>query len=144
VFAVDTNILIYAHFPDYPRHTNARAFCQRLLNKEQDWSLAWQVVYEYIRITTHPSVHKKPLTLAQALSDLEPYLEHHACHMLLPTPQHRPILEAVAVEVPNARGNFIHDLHYAALMREYGIDTIYTADSDFKKFGFLKVIDPTV
>ena len=143
MFAVDTNILIYGHFPSYPRHAKARTFCERLLKFEQDWCMVWQVVYEYVRITTHPSVHKVPLTLSQALSDLDPYISSNACHMLLPTTQHRPILEAVAADTPDARGNFIHDLHYAVLLKEYGINEIYTADSDFKKFAFLKVTDPT-
>jgi len=144
VFAVDTNILIYAHFPLYPQHARARAFCEGLLAGEADWCLAWQVVYEYVRLTTHPAVHRRPLTIAQALEDLDPYLRADRTHLLLPTEQHYPVLQAVASAHPRARGNFIHDLHYAALLREHGVRTIYTADSDFKKFDFLEVIDPTL
>jgi uncharacterized protein len=143
VFAVDTNILLYGHFDRYPQHGKARAFCERLLSSADDWCIAWQVVYEYVRITTHPSVHLAPLTLGQALADLEPYLSARNGHVLAHTAQHRPVLGAVAAAVPTARGNFIHDLHYAALLREHGVRTLYTADSDFKKFGFLDVIDPT-
>ena len=39
-------------------------------------------------------------------------------------------------------GNLISDLHIAALMREHGIKTIYTRDSDFQRFPFLEVRDP--
>jgi len=143
LFAVDTNILIYGHFSDYPQHDKARAFCHRLLTVETDWCLAWQIVYEYVRITTHPSIHRQPLSVSQALGDLDPYLSAPACHLLLPTTQHRPVLEAVAKEQTAARGNFIHDVHYAVLLREHGVRRIYSADSDFRKFGFLEVIDPT-
>lgn len=144
MFAVDTNILVYAHFDRYPQHARARAFCQRLLSEADDWCIGWQVVYEYIRITTHPSIHTTPLTIDQALTDLEPYLTADSGHLLMHTPQHRPVLEAVAAAMPSARGNFIHDLHYAALLREHGVSCIYTADTDFEKFDFLEVIDPTV
>jgi uncharacterized protein len=144
VFAVDTNILVYAHFERYPQHSKARAFCERLLSSADDWCMSWQIVYEYVRITTHPSIHTTPLTLNGALSDLEPYMSAERLHMLNHTAQHRPVLVAVSKMVPTARGNFIHDLHYAVLLHENGVSTIYTADSDFAKFPFLKVIDPTV
>ena len=143
MFAVDTNIFVYGHFDRYPQHDKARAFCQQLVSTSEDWCLGWQVVYEYIRIVTHPSVHTVPLTVAQALADLDAYVSSSACHMLTHTPQHEPILESVVGTVPTARGNFIHDLHYATLLREHGVSRIYTADLDFRKFTFLEVIDPT-
>jgi uncharacterized protein len=144
MFAVDTNVFIYAHFELYPQHAKARRFCERLLRAEDDWCIAWQVVYEYVRITTHPSIHKVPLTLERALADLDPYLSAEHGYLLTHTEQHRPVLEAVVGSTPTARGNFIHDVHYAALLREHGVSRIYTADSDFDKFDFLEVIDPTV
>lgn len=144
MFAVDTNLLVYAHFDLYPQHDRARAFCREILTSADDWCIGWQVVYEYVRITTHPSIHKSPLTIEQALTDLDPYLSAETGHVLTQTPQHRPILQGVVGTVPTARGNFIHDVHYAALLYEHGVSRIYTADSDFKKFSFLEVIDPTV
>jgi predicted nucleic acid-binding protein len=145
VFAVDTNLFIYGHFDLYPQHAKARAFCQRLLDAaSEEWCVAWQVVYEYVRITTHPAIHKVPLSLRQALADMDVYLSAARGQLISHTGQHRPMLEATAHTIPEARGNFIHDLHYAALLREHGVSRIYTADSDFKKFGFLEVIDPTV
>jgi hypothetical protein len=144
VFAVDTNIFLYAHFDLFPQHSKAREFCARLLAAGDDWCIGWQVVYEYFRITTHPAILKQPLSLAQAVADLEPYLRAESGHILTHTHQHRPVLEAVAKTVPTARGNFIHDVHYAALLQEHGVSRIYTADSDFTKFPFLEVIDPTI
>jgi predicted nucleic acid-binding protein len=144
VFAVDTNIFIYAHFERYRQHDKANAFCKALLSGTAgDWAIGWQIVYEYARITTHRSIHEVPLTLRQALADMAPYLESRHGHVLSHSAQHRPVLEAVAGFVPAAGGNFIHDVHYAALLHEHGVARIYTADSDFRKFDFLEVIDPT-
>lgn len=114
------------------------------MRSASDWALVWQVVYEYIRITTHPRVHARPLSFSRALGDLQPYLAHPRCHVLVHTPQHGQILEAIATEIPQARGNFVHDCHYAALLKEHGVRVLYSADTDFRKFRFLDVRDPTV
>ena len=45
-------------------------------------------------------------------------------------------------DVPEARGNLLHDLHTAVLMREHGVSRIVTRDRDFHRFGFLDVVDP--
>jgi hypothetical protein len=40
------------------------------------------------------------------------------------------------------RGNLVPDAHIATILRQHGVKRIYTADTDFRKFGFLKVINP--
>ncbi len=41
-----------------------------------------------------------------------------------------------------ARGNQVPDAHLAALSRQHGVATLYTSDSDFRRFAFLKVVNP--
>lgn len=144
MFAVDTNIFIYAHFDGYPQHRAARALCETRLLNGADWCLGWQVIYEYARIVTHPRIHTRPLTLEQAIADLDPYLSAPGCQLLTHTPGHRAVLESVTEEAAGMTGNRVHDCHYAALLREHGIKTICTADHDFRRFSFLTVWDPTV
>lgn len=143
MFAVDTNILIYAHFDRYPQHAAARRFCRERLLGRESWCFSWQVVYEYLRITTHPRVHARPLTAAQAMKDLEPYLSSPGCEVLGHTPAHRSALETVLKGTPSLSGNLLFDCHYASLLLEHGVSTIYTADADFRRFPHLKVVDPT-
>lgn len=48
-------------------------------------------------------------------------------------------------EVANAfpvRGNLVPDAHLAALLRQHGVRTLYTNDSDFRRFSFLQVLNP--
>ena len=45
-------------------------------------------------------------------------------------------------ELPGLRGNILHDVHTAVIMRENGINQIYTRDTDFARFPFLTIIDP--
>lgn len=41
-----------------------------------------------------------------------------------------------------ASGNLAHDAHIAALLREHGVEEIWTADRDFARFAGLQVRDP--
>lgn len=62
--------------------------------------------------------------------------------MLVETDRHRHVASEVFAEVPGISGNLIFDAHTAILMREHGVKTIYTRDTDFNRFPFLDVIDP--
>ena len=39
-------------------------------------------------------------------------------------------------------GNLVPDAHIATILRQHGVRRFYTADTDFKKFGFLEVVNP--
>ena len=36
----------------------------------------------------------------------------------------------------------MHDLHTSTLMREHEVSRIYTRDTGFHRFSFLRVVDP--
>ncbi len=61
---------------------------------------------------------------------------------LLATRRHAAILEQTVAELPDVRGNQMHDLHTAVLMREHGVSRICTRDTGFHRFPFLTVVDP--
>lgn len=141
-FVVDTNILVYAANRDCAEHAAARAALETWLRGNIPWALTWGIVYEFLRIVTHPKVFRRPLVAEAALSFLDPVLACDVVSMLLPTERHETILRETIGEFGAATGNIFHDLHTAALMREHGVTEIMTADTDFRKFGFLTVTDP--
>ena len=49
----------------------------------------------------------------------------------------------VAAALP-LRGNAVPDAHVAALLRQHGVSTLYTNDTDFKRFDFLRVVNPFI
>jgi uncharacterized protein len=53
------------------------------------------------------------------------------------------MLATVIEELPYLKGSIMYDVHTAVLMREHGIREICTRDTDFHRFPFIKVIDPT-
>ena len=45
-------------------------------------------------------------------------------------------------EIGATSGNLFHDIETAVLMREHGVREIVTADVDFLRFKFLRVVNP--
>ena len=141
-FLVDTNLLVYAVNKDCIEHRPARTAIEHWLSGTVPWSLTWAVIYEYLRVVTHPRVFRQPLIAQQALSFVEPILASDLVSILIPTDRHEAVLREMVQEFGRPAGNIFHDLHTATLMREHGVTEIMTADVDFRKFTFLTVTDP--
>ena len=62
--------------------------------------------------------------------------------ILVETDRHRHVATEMFAEVPGITGNLLFDAHTAILMRENGIRTIYTRDTDFNRFPFLDTVYP--
>ena len=72
---------------------------------------------------------------------LDALLASPAAGVLVPTERHREVAAEVIAGLPHLAGNILHDAHTAVLMREHGIRTIYTRDTDFHRFGFVPPVD---
>ena len=141
-FLVDTNVLTYAVNRDCDEYRAAARALGRWLAEAVPWAVTWGVVYEFLRVATHPQVFRRPLTADRALAFLDPILTSEVVTVLGPTPRHETLLRATVRQVGRPAGNLFHDLHTAVIMREHGVSEIMTADSDFRKFPFLTVTDP--
>ena len=106
------------------------------------WYTTWGVLYEFLRITTHPRVLRSPWSVTKSWSFVEAMLQSTTLGILVETDRHTDVVEQVLQEVPQLGGNVVHDAHTAILMREHGIRRIYTRDTDFHRFPFVEVIDP--
>lgn len=144
MFVVDTNLLLYAVNPDAEAHPLARALVEEWRHGDRSWFLTWGIVYEFLRVSTHPKVFPSPLALGRAREWIAVLLSCPSAGLLLPTERHMAVLEELSSRHPWLRGSVIHDLHTAALMREHGVTEIRTADPDFHQFSFLTVTNPLV
>jgi toxin-antitoxin system PIN domain toxin len=142
LFVVDTNVLVYAADVGSPEHAVCRRHLEGWRQGRLPWYLTWNIVYEFLRVVTHPRVFRRPWTLEAAWGFVEAVLASPGLSLLTPTPRHPAVAAATLAELPALRGNLLHDAHTAVLMREHGIRTIYTRDSDFHRFPFLEVVDP--
>jgi len=142
LFVVDTNILIYGADKDAPEHDRCRRFLESCRAQTTPWYLTWGIVYEFLRVVTHPRVMAKPFTSDQAWAFLNALFASSSLGLLVETDRHRHAAAEVFAEVPGISGNLVFDAHTAVLMRENGVRTIYTRDTDFNRFPFLDTIDP--
>lgn len=142
MFVVDTNILLYTVDKDSPDHTCCRELMEAWRVQAMPWYVTWGIVYEFLRVVTHPRVMTRPFSSAQAWSFLDALFASPSFRVLTETDRHRHVAREVFSEIPGISGNLVFDAHTAILMRENGIKTIYTRDSDFNRFPFLDTIDP--
>lgn len=142
VFVVDTNILCYAANADSPFHAQSRALLEAWKAEAFPWHITWGIAYEFLRFTTHARVLSRPFEPAEAWLFIDNILNMPGVAPLLPTKRHRAVAAQVFAETPSIQGNLVFDAQTAILMREHGIETIYTHDTDFHRFTFLNVVDP--
>ncbi|HEY7168937.1 MAG TPA: TA system VapC family ribonuclease toxin [Candidatus Binatia bacterium] len=139
---VDTNILVYSADADSPLHDACNSWLERQRLRADAWYTTWSILYEFLRVTTHPRVMRRPWSVGEAWKFVQALLASPGLGVLVPTQRHVMVAEQVLEENPHLSGNLLHDAHTAILMREHGIRQIFTRDTDFHRFPFLEVIDP--
>lgn len=139
---VDANVLIYAADVDSPHHGPSRAWLEGQRARPDAWFLTWAIVYEFLRVATHPRVMRRPWRTPAAWAFVEALLASPGLALLVPTSRHAEVAAQVIAELPELHGNVLHDMHTAILMREHGIRRICTRDVDFHRFPFVEVLDP--
>jgi hypothetical protein len=142
VIVVDTNVLVYAADADSPHHLPCRRWLEARRGRAEAWYCTWPIVYEFLRVSTHPRVLRNPWKSTEAWAFVAALLASPGLSMLIPTLRHADVAAELLRELPHLSGNILHDAHTAVLMREHGIRQICTRDTDFHRFPFLSVLDP--
>jgi toxin-antitoxin system PIN domain toxin len=136
VIAVDTNILVYAHREELPRHSQALAELTRLAQGAERWAIPVFCLGEWLRVITHPAVFSPPHSSAEAAEAAERLLASPSLVVLAPGEAY-PELLVETVRGSAVRGNLVFDAQIVALCREAGVSELVTEDRDFTRFrGF--------
>lgn len=136
MIAVDTNVLIYAHRQEDPRHQAAYESVRKLAEGDVAWGVPVFVIGEFVRVVTNPKVASPVSTTAQALSLLDGVLASPSVRLLLPGARFWPILREL---IPAVRGSLVFDAQIAAVCLEHGASIIVTEDRDFHRFPGLSI-----
>lgn len=138
--AIDTNVLLYATNSSSESFEVAHALMQRLARGPELLYVFWPVAMGFLRLSTNPAITDAPLSPAEALASLSDLVER--THVR--TPGESPGFLGFYRETTSAgtRGKDVTDAHIAALMRQHGVNTIYTRDRDFRRFDGIRVEDP--
>ena len=137
---VDVNLLIYAIDRDSPHHRKAHSWFEGVLNGSEMIGLSWIVALAFLRITTRAGLLREPMSVEEAVSYCQSWLDLASVRLVAPGPHHWPIFRNLLLSVGTA-GNLTSDVHLAAMALEHGC-TIYSADNDFKRFPGITHVNP--
>lgn len=132
MLAVDVNVLIHANRTEMALHEVAREHLRALAEGDDPWGLPAPVVWGFLRIVTQP-VFDPPTPMAQAVAVVDALLSSPSAQLLCPGPRHWTILQQTIVEA-QVTGRLLTDAAIVAICREWGVDTILSADRDFARF----------
>ena len=129
---VDTNILVNARFDEAADHDRARAGLERASLDYELIRISRQIIREYLATVTRPQTWAVPLTLDQALYDVNRMLATYA--ILEDGPEVTGVLLALLREIPTG-GRQIHDANIVATMLAHGERRLLTFNvADFRRY----------
>ena len=138
---LDANVLLYASDESSPFHERALDLVGEVARGPDIVYVFWPTVMAYLRISTHPAIFSRPLSLETAIGNVEALAR--LPHIQMPGEHERfwPRFQEVALEA-DARANLVSDAHLVALMRENGVGSVWTHDRDYRRFPSIDVRDP--
>jgi len=143
-FAIDTNLLVYAHNRDSPLHESAKTFMETVMNQRDENGnlgvcIPAQVLIEFISVVTSNRLNT-PLSLPQATAIVQDYLD---TGITILTQKESYLENAIELLSQVTSRKRIFDVAIAAILKDNQISGIYTANvEDFDGFTFLEVINP--
>ena len=139
--AIDVNVLLYASDQNSPFHDRAVQLVAERAASRDVLCLPWPTVMGYLRIATHPGIFTHPLSAAEAMRNVNALAGLSHVRLLAEEEGFWEVYQDVVRNWP-ARGNQVPDAHLAALLRQHGVGTLYTSDADFRRFDFLRSVNP--
>jgi toxin-antitoxin system PIN domain toxin len=137
---VDANILLYAEDQQSPHHIKAREWWDEQLSGRDPVCLCWTVLGAFIRIGTNQRIFTRPLSLDQAQSRVQSWLNQPCVRIVVPTERHWIVFKKM-LSVGQAMANLVTDAHLAALAHEHGCE-LFSTDADFSRFPGIKWRNP--
>ena len=143
MIAVDSNLLVYAHRRDSPWHAEAAARLHDLAEGRGAWAIPWACLHEFLAIVTHPRIYRPPSTLAQAIDQVEAWIESPSLVLLGEEDGYWPVLKDQLSQARVA-GPLVHDARVAGLCLFHRVRELWSADRDFGRFPNLAIRNPLV
>jgi toxin-antitoxin system PIN domain toxin len=137
---VDANLLLYAVNSAATRHDAARRWLDAKLSGTEEVSFVWPVILAFLRISTHPGLFPRPLSVRSATAKMEAWLGQPVARLLDPSHQHWENFGELLRQT-QCHGNLVQDAHLAAVAIERGA-TLCSTDADFSRFPGLNWINP--
>ena len=137
---VDANLLLYAEDSLSEHHETARNWWDTQLSGSEAVALCWPVLTAFIRIGTNARLHKRPLTLQEAIERVQSWIDQPCVRIIQASEQHWELFQKM-LRVGNATANLVSDARLAALAVEHNC-VLHSTDTDFARFRGLKWKNP--
>lgn len=142
LYAVDTNILVYAHRREARAHSAAAAVMRALSEGGEIWAIPWPCCYEFLSVVTNPRIWQDGAsTPEQAWRQLLAWTAAPSNRLIGERDDFLEILSGF-VQRPRVVGGMVHDARIAAICVANGVETLLTRDRDFSLFPELRTRNP--
>jgi toxin-antitoxin system PIN domain toxin len=143
VIAVDTNVLVYAHRPEFPFHGEAKALLAGFAGSPRPWGLVLHCLVEFAGVVSHPRRFLQPSSPAQVVDQIHAWRESPSAVLLADGPA---VLDQFLEQIAIGRidGLRVHDARIAATCIASGVDELLTCDRDYGRFPALRTRNPFV
>jgi predicted nucleic acid-binding protein len=144
MFAIDTNIFVYAHNKDSEFNEKATVFLEKVMNdRNEEGNLSVcipsQVLMEFVNVITRQTL-KSPLSLSEAIKVIQDYLESNILIINQRETQIQTFIELLSSVTTRKK---VFDVALAATLKDNDISGLYTVNvDDFKGFDFLTIVNP--
>lgn len=143
MIAVDTNILVYAHRPEYGQHAAARARLAELGGGRDWWGIPLHCLVEFSGIVSNPKVFGTPSSADEIADQVAAWLESPSSTVFGEGEDWWPVF-VECMRSSRSAGGAVHDARIAACCRYNRVRTLWTADRDFQRFPWLQTFNPLV
>ena len=130
---VDTNVLIYASFPELPLAQVARTRLNELKDADLSFWASRQVLREFLATATRPGTLKASSPVKEIVGSVRTWEKQ----LTIADEDAQVTQHLLAfLENPGARGKQVHDANIAATMRRYAIPYLLTHNTaDFARYA---------
>ena len=143
MIALDTNILVYAHRRDSHWFSEASGCLRQLAEAPALWAIPWPCVHEFLAIVTNPRIYRPPTRMADALRQVEFWMESPSLRLIGESDRHLEELASILLRSA-VSGGAVHDARVASICLEHGVTELWTVDRDSSRFAGPRVRNPLV
>lgn len=143
MIAVDTNILVYAHRPEFPLHDRAKRALDGLAASPSPWAIVIHCLVEFAGVVSHPKRFRYPSSASEIADQVAAWREAPGLSLLGDSPL---VLDRlmVLIEQSKVTGARTHDARIAATCLASGVRELWTCDRDYGRFAELTTRNPLV
>lgn len=143
MIAVDSNILVYAHRPEFPLHDPAKVLLRELAESPRPWAIVLHCLVEFASVVSHSRRFVEPSSPAQIAVQIAAWRGSPSLVLLEDGPL---VLNRFLDLLASGRvqGAQVHDARIAAACLVGGVSPLYSCDRDYGRFPALRTCNPFV